>query len=162
MNWNWNRWLTRSLAHWVSGSIRNQQVFRAGVESIFPAQNPLFFSGNARKSLRTDTGRSRVGGKGVTECLRKSAREHLRAEHHVALSSKHLCLLRPAVSGVTRSAHGGSQAENNRWRPWREKTALPWAEPSSGFSLQTETQAVGQLSGEEGWGAHIHQRLAVG
>lgn len=67
----------------VSWSIRNQQVFRAIVESIFPARNPLFFNANARNSLRMDKGQNRVGGKGVTECLHKSAREHLKAEHHV-------------------------------------------------------------------------------
>ncbi len=65
-------------------------------------------------------------------------------------------------SGVTRSAHRRSQEEDGWWRPWWEEAALPGAEPGSSFSLQTETQDMGRLSGEEGRRTHLHQRLAVG
>ena len=72
------------------------------------------------------------------------------------------CFLSHPPLGITRTAYRWAAAANGRRWPRWSKAALPREESGRGVALQTETQTVGQLPGEEGWGALQHERLTVG
>lgn len=63
--------------------------------------------------------------------------------------------------GISSTAYRWAATADNRRRPRWEKAALPREESGCSVTLQTETQSVGQLPREEGWGAQQHERLTV-
>lgn len=63
--------------------------------------------------------------------------------------------------GISSTAYRwASAADGRRWPRWA-KAAFPWEESGRCIALQTETQTVGQLPREEGWGALQPERLIV-
>lgn len=61
--------------------------------------------------------------------------------------------------GFSSSADRRAAAAHSGRRPRREATALSGAQPGSRVPLQAEAQALGELPGEEGGRADVHERL---
>lgn len=64
--------------------------------------------------------------------------------------------------GISSTAYRWASTADAWWWPRRAEAALPREESGCGIAMQTETQAVGQFSWEEGWGAVHSECLAVG